>query len=383
MINAAAQNDNDTDCGKMANLPQSVEFTMPTPPSTNTLFRNVKGIGRVKTRLYEDFIRMGMAAIRAQKVPPVTGNIIAVIGVERMSLSADIDNRLKALLDTIVMAGIIQDDRYITGLATSWLPAANGLSQIAIRHMPPLDMAECERINAMLLESLQRRKRQKQLAALPDGTACNPDDKNGEEADIEEFRLDYPPGLVGEIAGWITDTARYPQPELAIGAALAIVGTVAGRQFAGPTRSGTHLYALGLAPTGRGKDHALQQISRIMSAAGFGQHIGPSEFISMPSVINFLSRKPLSVCPMDEFGGFMKRINSRRASGFENAISKVIRTLWSSSFSPFITPEWAQKQSEIIYAPAITIYGASTYEQFYSAMEGSSLEDGTRLTVSF
>ena len=187
----------------------------------------------------------------------------------------------------------------------------------------------------------------------------------------------YPPGLVGAIARWIVATARRPQPELAIGAALAIVGTVAGRQFAGPTRSGTHLYVLGLAPTGTGKDHPLQQISRIMAAAKLGLHLGPSEFISMPAVVNFIMRKPLSVCPMDEFGGFMKRINSRRASGFEGAISKVIRTLWSSSFAPYATPEWAQKESQTVYSPAITLFGASTPEQFYSAMEGASLEDGT------
>lgn len=189
--------------------------------------------------------------------------------------------------------------------------------------------------------------------------------------------IPYPPGLVGDIARWIVETARRSQPELSIGAALAIVGTVAGRQFASPTMSGTHLYVLGLAPTGKGKDHPLQSIGRIMSAANLSVHLGPSEFISMPAVVNFLVRKPLSICAMDEFGGFMKRINSKRASGFEGAISKVIRTMWSSSFAPYMTPEWAQKASETIHAPSITLYGASTPEQFYSSMEGASLEDGT------
>ncbi|EFM61794.1 Bacterial extracellular solute-binding protein, family 1 [Brucella sp. NF 2653] len=202
-------------------------------------------------------------------------------------------------------------------------------------------------------------------------------EKTGKPLLDESWDGGYPPGLVGDIARWIVETSRRPQPELAIGAALAIVGTVAGRQFAGPTRSGTHLYVLGLAPTGKGKDHPLQQISRIMSAASLGHHIGPSEFISMPAVVNFLTRKPLSICPMDEFGGFMKRINSRRASGFESSISKVLRTMWSSSFAPYLTPEWASKPSETIHSPFITIFGASTPEQFYSAMEGASLEDGT------
>lgn len=213
-----------------------------------------------------------------------------------------------------------------------------------------------------------------------DGTLA--DAETGEILDATTSKTEvvdplYPPGLVGDMARWIVATARRPQPELSIGAALAVVGTLAGRQFAGPTKSGTHLYILGLAPTGTGKDHPLQQISRLMAAAKLSIHLGPSEFISMPAVVNFLMRKPLSVCPMDEFGSFMKRINSRRASGFEGAISKIIRTMWSSSFAPYATPEWAQKESQTIYSPAISLYGASTPEQFYSSMEGASLEDGT------
>jgi hypothetical protein len=258
----------------------------------------------------------------------------------------------------------------VTGRTLAEIARQHGadLSAIAIKHRGGAQFGPIEAAAAA-----------RKLIEAHDGTLA--DAQTGEVVEVGIAAMDatlpYPPGLVGDIARWIVATARRPQPELAIGAALAIVGTAAGRQFAGPTMSGTHLYILGLAPTGKGKDHALQQIGRIMSAAGLTLHLGPSEFISMPAVVNFLCRKPLSLCAMDEFGGFMKRINSKRASGFESAISKVIRTLWSSSFAPYFTPEWAQKASETIFAPAMTLYGASTPEQFYSAMEGASLEDGT------
>lgn len=243
------------------------------------------------------------------------------------------------------------------------------LSEIAIRHMvPEHDLVEAASAARRIIENYDGSHAD---AATGEIIATEAKFSGSHET------IDYPAGLVGDIARWITDTARRPQPELSIGAALSIVGTVAGRQFSGPTKSGTHLYVLGLAPTGKGKDHPLQQISRIMAAAGFSQHVGPSEFISMPAVVNFLTRKPLSVCPMDEFGGFMKRINSKRASGFESSISKVLRTMWSSSFAPYLTPEWASKPSETIHCPSMSIFGASTPEQFYSAMEGAHLEDGT------
>ncbi|WP_082640443.1 bifunctional DNA primase/polymerase [Aureimonas sp. N4] len=187
----------------------------------------------------------------------------------------------------------------------------------------------------------------------------------------------FPAGLVGAIAQWICETSRRPQPSLALGAALAIVGTAAGRQFVGPTGSGVHLYVLGLAPTGQGKDHAVQQISRILRAANLGQHIGPSEFISMPAVINFLLRSPLSLCPMDEFGDFMARILHKKASSFERSVAKILRSMWGISFGEYQSPEWAGRQAATIFAPAMSIYGVSTPEQFWRALEGAAVEDGT------
>ena len=97
--------------------------------------------------------------------------------------------------------------------------------------------------------------------------------------------LCFPPGLVGTIAQWINDSAIKPQPALALAAALCVVGTAMGRQYAGPTRTGSHIYALGIAPTGAGKDHALQATKRILTSAGMGQHLGPGEFISSTAVI--------------------------------------------------------------------------------------------------
>jgi hypothetical protein len=151
----------------------------------------------------------------------------------------------------------------------------------------------------------------------------------------------YCPGVVGDIIDWITDTTRRPNHVLALGAAVTVIGTLIGRRAATPTRSATLLYAVTLAPTGSGKQHALNCLHRLLQEAGAKHHDGPSEFISMPAVINLLLRQPLSLCAQDEFGAFLKRVNGRRASGFESNISKILRMVWGSSFEPIITPEWA------------------------------------------
>lgn len=118
--------------GVLASLPAPVTFTLPTPPSVNEIYKNVPGRGRAKSGVYDDFIRRGVTAIRGQHITPITGYVVAIFGVERMSLSADIDNRLKSMLDTIVKADVIEDDRFVTAIAVSWLPKANGLAHVRL-----------------------------------------------------------------------------------------------------------------------------------------------------------------------------------------------------------------------------------------------------------
>lgn len=185
------------------------------------------------------------------------------------------------------------------------------------------------------------------------------------------------PGLVGEIADWITSTAVKPQPVLNLFAALTIVGTVIGRRVATPYRTGsTHLYAIGLAPTGAGKDHPRDSIATILGASGFSHLVGPGEFISMPAMVNRLQRGPLMVCAMDEFGDFCERILSKKASGFERSISKMFKEMWSKNFSSYQTPEWAGKASETINAPAMSVFGVSTPESFWGACAGADIKNG-------
>lgn len=118
----------------LADLPPPVAFTLPTPPSVNSLFRNLPGRGRVKTAGYDDFVRRGVASIRQQKVVPVVGYVVAVFAVERLKhmATADIDNRLKSMLDTIVKAGVIEDDHLITATLATWAPPANGLAHVQL-----------------------------------------------------------------------------------------------------------------------------------------------------------------------------------------------------------------------------------------------------------
>lgn len=184
------------------------------------------------------------------------------------------------------------------------------------------------------------------------------------------------PGLVGRIANWIVGSADFQQPLLATGAALTVIGTVAGRQLAGPTRSGTHLYVIGVASTGSGKDHPLKSIGRILIASKLSQLIGADGFKSERAIFNTITRSPACVCAMDEFGAFLSRGKSRQASTHEQGVSAKLRTLWGSSFEAVATSEMATAKFELIHSPAMSIYGTSTADEFYDALSDQDTRNG-------
>lgn len=205
-----------------------------------------------------------------------------------------------------------------------------------------------------------------------------PVERKGGKREFEEVPegLLYPNGLLGELIDWIVGGARRPSRALALGPAISIIGTIAGQAVRGPTRSATHLYSIGLAPSGAGKDHPLQTIAAILNAANLADLVGPSEFISMPSVVNFIQRQTLSLCAMDEIGAWLRRLSNKNASSYEQSISKILRSVWGLSFRDYMTPEWAQRSAVKIQNPALSIYGVSTPEEFFEGLEGADIKNG-------
>lgn len=111
---------------------------IPVPPSVNEMFRNVRGRGRVKTAAYNDWLGHAGWLLQSQHPAPVKGRVVIVISVERVSRCADIDNRVKAILDLLVTHGVIEDDRNVVGFAAAWAPAANKLARVLV--IPAADL---------------------------------------------------------------------------------------------------------------------------------------------------------------------------------------------------------------------------------------------------
>ncbi len=96
----------------MADEP-ACRFRIPRPPSTNALYANVPGKGRVKTKRYRDWITAAGWEMRAQGTVNFScGSVRMLIeGVGKM----DVDN-VKAIPDLCKAMGIIADDKLIEDL---------------------------------------------------------------------------------------------------------------------------------------------------------------------------------------------------------------------------------------------------------------------------
>jgi hypothetical protein len=185
------------------------------------------------------------------------------------------------------------------------------------------------------------------------------------------------PGAIGDIIDWIVATARRPNRVLALGTAVAVVGTLIGRRVVGPTRSATHLYVVPIAETAVGKQHVIDTSLRLMRAAKAECHIGPSRFHSGSAVFRRLETMPLMLCSQDEIGAVIRAVTNPNASSHERAIGEVLRSLWGISFGTLVAPAWATVEDmRPINCPAVSILGVSTSYEFYAALQGESVANG-------
>lgn len=137
--------------------------------------------------------------------------------------------------------------------------------------------------------------------------------------------LKRPPGLVGEIAKWINETARYKLENLAVAAALQAVGNIGGLKYI-DDRDGmtSNLMTFCVAGSGTGKEHIQQRFADCMRAAGLTDAVHGA-IKSEQEIIRNLTRHQAAFYSIDELGIVLQKIiNSRNASYLEGVIGVVM-----------------------------------------------------------
>jgi hypothetical protein len=188
--------------------------------------------------------------------------------------------------------------------------------------------------------------------------------------------LTHPLGLVGKIVDWVVASAEFPSRELALGAALGFVATLAGRGFETPSRARTNLYMVALAPSGFGKDHAASCINTLAMKAGVDRFIGPARFMSASALRDSLMRNPSILCIQDEFGGILRQIDGPNV-GVHNAMIRTdLLGFFSRAKDFYAGAAYANIKEVKLFNPNLSILGLSTPSDFWSAVTSARGSDG-------
>ena len=206
-------------------------------------------------------------------------------------------------------------------------------------------------------------------------------DETEEEQDND---FSYPPGLVGEVARYITASAIRPVKEVGLGAALALCAGMWGRAF---NISGTGLnhYLILLAKTGTGKDGATNGIDSVVNAMrktlpSVDRFVGPAGFASGQALVRLLDSQPAFVSVLGEFGITLQQISDPRANMAQVMLKRVLLDLYARSGHGKVLRSNvyadAEKNTKMVASPAVTIFGESTPETFYSGIDQDLIAEG-------
>ncbi|MGD9646980.1 MAG: bifunctional DNA primase/polymerase [Pirellulales bacterium] len=185
------------------------------------------------------------------------------------------------------------------------------------------------------------------------------------------------PGLLGEFIRFTVATAYKPQPVLALGASLPLLGSLAGRKVADPYGTRTNIYTIGVADSGAGKERAREVCKELLFGAGAAKELlGPERIASSAGLVSAVSRKPSILLLVDEIGRVLKTTGDRRTPHlFE--IPTILMEFFTASRSVYTGACYADERKTVeIDQPNVSLYGTTVPQSLFEAFTKENLTDG-------
>jgi hypothetical protein len=269
-------------------------------------------------------------------------------------------------------------------LAGQFITAGDSLTEVMRKikawndtNVPPMPDSEVEKTVASVARTHVRKHPGVELPVID----VVPDLGDVEEVQPEIVPLPShllePPGMIGEICRWMNDTAIKPQPELALGNALAFFGAVIGRKVRTPTDLRSNIYVLGVGESGCGKDHSRKCIKKLCASAGLtSQLLGGEEVSSDSAIITAVHLHPSILFQFDEIGHFLANASSKYAASHQKNIAPTFTKLFSSAATTLIGKEYAGAERKDVDQPNVCLYGTTVPGRLYEGLTPGEISDG-------
>lgn len=189
-------------------------------------------------------------------------------------------------------------------------------------------------------------------------------------------------GVIGEMMTLMVQTAKRPQPVLALGASLCAVGALMGRKYRTETNIRSNLYVVGIAESGAGKNHSRLVINELFRRANLTPYLGGNKIASGAGFLTAIQRQPSILFQLDEFGMFLSAAADRKRSPrYVCEILDLMTELYTTSGTSYFGVEYASNQNNnahrVIHQPCACIYGTTTPLHFWQALQAANVADGS------
>ncbi len=264
-------------------------------------------------------------------------------------------------------------------------PLFSDPSEMQYAGLPP-EIGAMVFVTSMMKSTALARAKQGLPPELPHNREIQVIETSNEVEEPEEDTLpctmpDYllnPGGFLQEMTDWINAGAHRQQPILALGAAIATMGTIMGRKVKTETNLRTNLYIVGIGETSCGKEHARQCVKSLFHAAEADDCLGPENLASDSGLLVAVHNQPSMLLMIDEIGWLLKAVTSQYAKPYMKNIAQVLMQLHSSAGGVMKGKTYAdrERKQENIQQPNVCLYGTSVPGRFHAALTRDEIEDG-------
>jgi hypothetical protein len=188
------------------------------------------------------------------------------------------------------------------------------------------------------------------------------------------------PGVVGEVAQWLTANNFYHQHAYSLAAALSFVGMLKGHQVCTEEDARTNLLCIAVGPSSSGKSGPLKGLQMLASAVGVDERMVGEPASEQGLFKAVADAKNKAFLPWDEIGLAFKAMFAPGAQNHRAGIIRLILKLYSMADTVVRGSQYANHDGKMgridLVQPCLCLYGTTTADGIYHAFSSQEAING-------